>query len=831
MSFTILAIGVLGFIGAFMTVSKSIHHSKTRAVATNLLQEKIEAMKNISYYRLIPTTAPATSSEAGITAFQYDGTTGFYPPETLTVGDIAYTRRVFVEKVSSAGAGDPTAVAWQSPDTGLKRIKAYVVWRDAGTWRSLDLHNLLNNPNRQFMSGYVTGTVGVTAGSPAGTTVMVAQNASWFDTAAAGGGYGFYVTPGTYTLTASLYGYFPKSIDNAYVGSSSTYTWSPTLTQMWSGTVTGTAYLRDHLVLSRVVGQSADGGFNQEYVEVYNPTTYTWTLNGNYGLKYTNRNIALSRIDVSFVRNDIAPSGFFLFANTTTVTINGTPVGADAIWTSDTGGWNDTTFPNFNAAAGDPNVLEVYTGSGKGEGGLVLYNVSTNLAVDTVGWKGGGGSSSIPSVYEGTNGYLNQTNGLDPEEQFGRYHAAASYDNTTPGPAYDTNFNDTDWNIQTAPLGAPRNALSAVRAPTTGTPATGAWVSGDDGYSAPVQCSATGAFSLISVGTGTWSVGLSTAVSTTGYYKSNSVTLTTNGQTVSLGTVAIDSATANGFIAGTVRAAVSNTPLSGITVQTGSGAQGSTGASGRYSISMTPGQTSVTANPGNLSNSAYVSDTQNSVDVATGVFTTGIDFTLDTGGKIRGYVQIGSNPLPGVPITATDAGSLVAAETASDTNGYFTLSNLSTGTYSITPQMDSGETYTTAGSTTVAVTAGTTLFSATFTVTNAFGYITGSLATAAGLPLKTGVLVVASTGTISTSYPPDVDSALRSGTVNYYVASSFSDGTYELYVPGGNSTSPTAYNVYAWYTTWNGSTATVTKKNTTASVTGGSTTSGRNFTW
>ena len=79
------------------------------------------------------------------------------------------------------------------------------------------------------------------------------------------------------------------TLSGAVVPQDGTYSWSPTLTKMFKGTVNGTAYLRDHPVISRVVGKLLNGSFSQEYVELYNPSTFTWTLSGNVGLKYTNR--------------------------------------------------------------------------------------------------------------------------------------------------------------------------------------------------------------------------------------------------------------------------------------------------------------------------------------------------------------------------------------------------------------------------------------------------------------------------------------------------------------------------------------------------------------
>jgi hypothetical protein len=440
---------------------------------------------------------------------------------------------------------------------------------------------------------------------------------------------------------------------------------------------------------------------------------------------------------------------------------------------------------------------------------------------DRFGWQGGG-SGVNPGFYE-TTAYP-QANGLDRNEQFRRFSTATGF-SLTNGPAYDSNVNSADWDLQASITEAPRNSATAAQATTTGTPASNAFISANDGLSESTQCATNGSFTLTSVATGSWSVSMSKGV----LFISTSATIASMGSAVNLGNVALTSTTTSGFVTGYVRAAVSNTALSGITVQDAAGSQTVSGGSGRYTLSLTPGLTSLTANPGNLSNSSYVSDTLNNVSIDTGVYTTGQDFTLRTGGELTGYVSIGGNPIPGIPISATDAAGTVQSEAVSDTNGTFILRNLSTGSYTVDLQLENGESYTPGTTTGTIATPGQSVFVSSFAITSAFGWITGTLK-ANNLPIKTGVLVVATTTTITGANPPDADNTLRTGVIKYYSASSLADGTYELHLPGGAGT-PTTYNVYAWYTTWNGTTPTTVKKSSTAGVTGETTTSGINFTW
>lgn len=819
MAFAILSIGVLGFIGSFLNVSKSINSSKTRAIATNLVQEKIESMKNISYYRLLPTTVTVSSDEPGIPVFQYD--TGYYPPETLQVGGISFTRRVYVEKVTVGVGGSPSHVASDGDETGLKRIKAYVLWNEAKGWKMAAMENMLNNPAMRKQTGTFKGTIQSTMSVPLeGVTVSVLQNGSWSDLTNSAGGYAFAVTPGSYTLQASLSGYFPAQASK-YVAQNSTTTWDTQLARMSSGTLTGNAYLRDHLVISRVLGSSqAVAGIDQEYVEVFNPTTYTWTMSGAVGLKFQRQitqDAAERTISINWVTAGIAPGGFYLFANTNTITVaNGVSVAADAIWASTN---PVTDFPYFSA--GDPNIIVVKEDGANTQGcaGLRLYRLSDGSTIDRIGWEGNG--HTTPPIYETLP--INQDQGLNRYEQFYRLSSTNPATDTSNGPAYDTDNNAGNWGIQAPVSSPPRNSLSAIQPIISGTPASGATVAADDGLSAATVCSSSGAFVLAGVATGTWNVTFATST----YFVQVSTTVN-DSATYSMGSVGITSTTTEGFITGTVYNTASS-PLNNIRVQASGMLPNptTTGVTGKYFLHGATEPTTVVANPGNYDTS-YVSLSSESVTVSMGQFTENVNFYLDTGARIRGRVVIGaSTPLPGIPVIASTS-SLAVAEGVTDSSGYFIIQNLSTGSYSVIPQLEPGESY--SPTTSVSLTSpGTLVWSATFTVSNAFGWISGSVLSG-GQNIQTGVLIVATTGTITTTNPPDITDSVRTGVQKYYAVSSLADGTYTLHVPGGSGT-PITYNVYGWYTKFSGTTPSTQKVSTTAAVTGGQTTSGRDLSW
>jgi hypothetical protein len=244
----------------------------------------------------------------------------------------------------------------------------------------------------------------------------------------------------------------------------------------------------------------------------------------------------------------------------------------------------------------------------------------------------------------------------------------------------------------------------------------------------------------------------------------------------------------------------------------------------RYFLRTIPGVYDMTANPNNA-NASYVSAVQPGVTVNAGQITSGVDFVLSQGGGLNGFVsRDGTNPLPGIAVTATNGLGLVEATAVSGADGRFRMSNMSTGTYLVEAQTASGESATPA-SVSTAVVVGVTRFVSTFTVSGASGFITGGV-TVGGNVLQTGVLVVASTATIVN--PPSLSTTTLLG-AGYYVGSSLESGNYFLEVRG--STNP-RYNIYAFYPTWNGSVwTTVVRSSLSVSVAPGETKTGIGFAW
>src|ERR1019366_8572147 len=201
--------------------------------------------------------------------------------------------------------------------------------------------------------------------------------------------------------------------------------------------------------------------------------------------------------------------------------------------------------------------------------------------------------------------------------------------------------------------------------------------------------------------------------------------------------------------------------------------------------------------------------------------TQNINFQLSKGGQISGFVsRDGTNPLPGVAVSALDAYGTAHDTEASGNNGKFTLINLTTGTYTVQPTLDTKE-ISVPASNSVLVTAGVTVWVGTFTITGAMGQVQGNVSYG-GQPIKSGVLIVISTQAIS--IPPPALSVATLLNAAYYADSSNESGTYSVDVRGSTTTT---YNVAAFYMRQNNQPpVTSTGPQTTVSVTAGQTTTG-----
>ncbi|MBI4655542.1 MAG: carboxypeptidase regulatory-like domain-containing protein [Elusimicrobia bacterium] len=800
----IISIGLLGIVGSFKYFNWGIQAAKGKSLANNLAQEKIEVLKNKSYYRILVTSATAedTNFSPSITYDTHPNGT-----ETLNVGGMEFKRMVYIRKISENASGDISYYDWDAPDTGMKEILVYVIWRENNTWKKVELRNLRDNPNRTNVSATFAGNVEEegTSINLSSVTVRCQENPSRYDETDASGDYSFYIEPGSYTLRASKTGYFANTSTSVLsISANQTLGQNFTLRKMSTGTIIGSVFLRDHLVISQVVGSSVNADdFYQEWVEVFNPTTWTWTMatglnSGVIGLVYQLRNQpSPSIIDVDYLTLTLEPQHYYLFANTNTITAVGVTRDADAVY--------DPTM------AGYPNIIKINTDSGNDAAGVGLGWYATMTGMDAVGWKTGGQS---PEMKEGTP--IQQDTGLQNDESYTRrYNPGAGASGF--GRAYDSNDNNTDFLVRLPIYYQPHNS-SDIETVRSGTPASGTVVFADDGLSTPVIADSSGNFTLTNVATGYWTVYASSSVcfSSAGIFGG-----TSNGFSASADNLFLTSATVYGYISGRVTNALNN-PLSGIVIY-GGGLQTTTDGVGGYLLSVLPDTITVIANY-LTANPAYVETSSMNVVVNLGQITKNVDLILVQGGNIRGWVTTttGVDPLPNIPITASKSGTALGAG-ISGSDGYFSILNLSTGTYAVATQLEAGESAVPSSFTAV-ISAGSNLFVGTFTVSGAMGYISGTV-TSAGTPITTGILLYATTTTI-TGNPPAIDSALRSGSNIYYGISSDAEGNFTLPVRGGYT-----YNLYGWHTTWSGETPYTAPKSTTSITVPAGQTVNRSLSW
>jgi len=852
----LIGIGIIVAAEAFKGIHRAIQYSKMRTLAANIAQEKMQILMQKSYYEVLVTTSPAYLV-IGAATIPYDNTD--FTPETLTEGGGTYTRYTYIQVVQE-NAGVLQVLQPLTPDTGMRQITITVVWNSDSGQKFLTIQNVLNNPNTVMSSTWLNGVVldSTTHSAISGALVDAAENVGWRGTTNSSGNYTINLVPGSFDFQASAPGYYPclQMCNVVFNGVSSC---SFYLHAIATGTVRGTAWIDSHLVISQVVaatGTVAGGGGNNkdiEYIELYNPTAYSVVIGSNSNPAKPNivpvfwdsgNNSAVH--ELWYVNTTVPANGYYLISNTVDstagpstcipFTVAGVQVTPDACW-------RHYSAPSHLIECGTPcSGAHVPDAGGISIGNSNAYtnfpgSVSNwpSASIDSIGWSDTATGNPAPASAAERTGIV-RPSGLLAGDQFVR-----RADTTTViganGRAYDSNDNGTDFLVNSPLVVAPNNS-AMIQVPISGTPATGARISITDGLSATSSATQTGnppyaQFMVPGVATGTWTV----FIDSSGYSAeidnvaavANSTTPIPNATTspswpaVNVYATVISS---NGIV-GIINGSVTDdfgTPLSGITVTAGPYST-TAGLSGTYSLRVASGTYDVTANPGNL-NSSYSSQVQPSVYIAIGDVTQNINFLLPHTGKIMGWIsRDGVNPLPGVDVAALDSFGSTHDTEASGNNGIFTLINLTTGVYTVQPELDSSET-STPKSSTITVTAGNTVWIGTFTITGAMGQVQGSV-TAGGQPIKSGVLIVISTQTISLP-PPALSSNTLTGAA-YYADTSNESGTYSVDVRGSTTS---VYNVAAIYTLLNNQTPVIsTATRTNVSVTAGAATTGVNFAW
>jgi hypothetical protein len=627
-------------------------------------------------------------------------------------------------------------------------------------------------------------------------------------------------------MYASASGFYGQYRDVSIAGNQ-TSTQSFTLNAIGTGTIRGTVWINSHPVISQIVASTAtSSGFCQEYVEVFNPSTWTWTMgvgaSANVQLAYARYgDSGPTFIPMTYVVSTVDPGHYYLFANTTTIRAGGVTKTADAVYQNSA---LNAIYSQGGACGGSADADAV---------GIIDIS-GTDL--DIVGWTDSG-SGHLPPGSEGT--AITQATKFLDQTQFVR-RTSTSGVTAGIGRAYDSNTNNTDFVVSATFAYPVHNSLDAAEPIVSGTPANGAYVTANDGLSTVTIATTTGnppvaQFFLNGVSTGIWSV----FVTSSSYFAEIDTVTITQNTTIYITTsttvpawpatgynvVKLSSAATQGYVAGTVLDDNGVAIPGGIRVSAG-GTQyiPTNSTTGRYLLPLGAGTYDITANPDNY-NTSYIAVTSQTIPVVLGEVKSNVNFVVSQGGRIRGFAtRDGINALSNVAFAAFDVNDVARDQEVSSSNGYFTLTNLATGTYRVEPVLDTGETASpTYVSTTV--TAGSLVSVGTFTITGTFGTIRGTV-TENSNPIRVGVLVLVSTRTIVSL--PSLSATTLTG-ASYYLTNSYEDGTYAIDVRGSTSTT---YNMYAFYTTFNGNIPSVsTRSLSSVSVTAGSTTYNKNFTW
>ncbi|OGS40559.1 MAG: hypothetical protein A2506_12935 [Elusimicrobia bacterium RIFOXYD12_FULL_66_9] len=834
-SVVILSVGILGLVATFGGIQRAVQTAKNKTLASTLAQEKMQILKQKNYYQVLITPDPPAQQTDFSPSIPFDSV--YFSSETILQGSVYFQRLTYVQ-VAKENSGVIELLPAGTPDTGLKLITVTTIWTQGGEKKKQTLTSVLSNPNTVTANAIFTGTVknAETNALINGALVNAAENMGWRDTANVSGVYSIGLSPGNFTLVASAPGYFRKFVA-VTAEANVTTTQDFLLVPMSSGTVTGTAWYNPDLVISQVVAATnticGDGALHDvEYITLFNPTTAAIDI-GATGLSsgksvnvaYVDENSTFDRTDTQFnlthVSTFVPPHAGYLIANATYFFLAGGWRTADAYY--------KPTVPDGFACA---NALYCDVIRNDRAGGIELTNAADGHDIDTVGWDDV--NNSAPT-HEDTPVDLSSVDGLATGSQIVRISSPTDAPTATQlqeyGPAYDSGDNADDFSfrptVDVEPL-----CVSTAMPIIAGVPAIGAIISVNDGLSDPTTAYRVGApvttaeFVLTNVATGTWMVFLSKD----GYgLENDTVTIVASGSvyTFPSSTTFLSSAVTQGFISGQVTD-VAGAPISpAITVSPGSAGADQTAAvaNGRYFLRVSTGSVGVTANPGSA-NVDYMSQSL-SVAVDAGEVVNDLDFILSQGGRITGFItRDGVNALPGIAIAALDGAGYSRDQQVSDISGYFTTVNVPTGTYTVTPALDSIETSAPA-SQAVTVAVGATVDAGTFTITGSMGAITGTVKVG-GKPVSSGVLIVAAPGTLSGSPPAMV--ALSSATLTgspYYLVSSQEDGTYSLSVRGGS------YLLYGYYNTVSKSGAVTISAQDLGSVTvtPGVTVPGKDFAW
>ena len=428
---------------------------------------------------------------------------------------------------------------------------------------------------------------------------------------------------------------------------------------------------------------------------------------------------------------------------------------------------------------------------------------------------GGGGALAGATVEVIENSNWTDTSAIDGTYSInvasGIYNLKASnpgYFSQTIGPFTIGNYetqSGKDFTLNAIGEGA----ISGVVKSTGGVGIGGATVTCNDEtsylYDIVISSYVTGEFTISHVSTGTWTIFASSG--SLGLQGDTTSVVVLQGATTAGWEIVLDTTVQSGSISGRVTKYDGDNPEN-IRVVAGI-AEATCDSGGYYTITdVSAGNYNVVANY-DYADTNYTQETSTCTVVA-GQNTPGVDFTIIHCGSVSGQVKLGTgDPLQGVVVQAIDNLGSTRGSDISDVNGYYSIEHLPIpyNNYTVKPVIEPEDT-SSPSSYNVGVGKGTPKTGKDFTINPAWGTISGEVKDS-GEAITTGVLIMASTGTITVE---DIDAAYRSAR-RVYGTMSDAQGAYKLSVRRGSS-----YQVHAWYTVLSGDTPITSEKSGTADL-------------
>ncbi len=765
----------------YMTTMKALTSSMTRGVASRLAQDQLETLGSYSYDQLLVTSQSDLNQVLSPFPVGVDRTA--YIPQGFNMANKLYNRGTVVSRVNRSSSGQIVVLSPGAADTGLKQIQVIVQYMQGPISQTYTATSLMTDPNLVPLDGTVYGVVADTSGvAISNAKVYISQNQNWYAVASSTGYYSITMGTGAYVAVATDPAYYdaPSSTLNVLPGVPLLQNFTHKIKQ--TGQVGGLATARpQHLLISAFYAGNA--GDDNDFLELYNPTTSSILITNGfssfiqiYSISNTNAVTNLA-FDLATATASIPAQGYYLIAAKTPTANN--------------------LLPNATFLSANP----FHINCGNGSGGAAIQN-NYGVWLDSVGWANSG--VGPPSGIEGhavNTGASSWCSGafLLRKTDYGSGLTAGW------GNSVDNNSNSSDFLVSPIPAGYPRNASTPPNPVVYGTIASSAAVAATDGFSSGVLASSTGYFLIPNVTTGTWALSLFWSTPPASGY-SGAWSATTGGTTVvNPGALTAQDVlleaypSGSGGISGQILRSDTLAPASAIQVVSGVRTTLTTGA-GSYVLAIASGTQTVLVNNG-FQNIGY-GELSSTVSVPSNGISTGMNFLLPPAGEVTGQVTMTNlSPYPNLPIHAIYQG-YEAATAMTQADGTYKLDGVPVGSVQISPIIDGQTQSSNPPAIALTVPQGVTLSGNNFTVSVGLGTISGTVKHG-GLPITTGVLIVASTTTLNGL--PLVNNSYRNGPTSLFSTMSDSSGNYSLGVLNQST-----YTVYGYFSQEVGTTATQT---------------------